>query len=115
VLGSRWGPLGIAAAFSVAVAALRIPALYYCCRDTPLRVADSLGGLWRPSVASLAAGVSAFMVRFVLGPTTGRWVVVAILGAVFTAVYVLAWMVIPGGRNAARLWRLLREPTAERL
>ena len=47
LVGARWGAMGVAIAASVTYATLRIPALLFCFRGTPLRLRDIGDVLWR--------------------------------------------------------------------
>lgn len=118
VLGVVWGPEGVAIAFSVLQVTLRYFGLAYCYRPNDfLRMRDLGAALWRPAVASIAAGAIAAVARGVLPPA---WSAVATLGVVgfgYSALYFATILILPGGGTALRgtlgLLRHLRErPTA---
>jgi PST family polysaccharide transporter len=108
--GLPWGPRGVAAAFSVAVCALRIPAIVYCLRGSPLGPRDLLGVLWRPAVASIGAAVllalaNAFLLAEV-GPIAGLAIDVLAYGLL----YLTCWCLLPRGRAILTdILRLSRE------
>ena len=92
----------MAAAYSVCQLCIRVPIIVYCCRVGPVRTRDVLATLWRPAVASLAAGVALaafdhaapYHVRPVVGLTIDC--------CVYGVAYVLAWAALPGGRRIMR-------------
>jgi O-antigen/teichoic acid export membrane protein len=109
-IGLHWGVRGLAAAVSIAFCGLQYPALLYCFRPTFLRIRDLLVVLWRPAVASLAAGAACgALSAFFLAPfgPVARFVVQVIS---YGAVYGMAWLGLPsGGRILADMLRTLRE------
>ncbi len=56
ILGLRWGPEGIAVAWSLSFWILTIPALWYAGKPIGLKVAPMLAVVWRYVLASLLAG-----------------------------------------------------------
>lgn len=62
-LALRWGPVGIAVAWTVSFGILTIPALWYAGQPIGLGVKPVISIVWRYCVASLAAGL---MVAFIL-------------------------------------------------
>ena len=99
LIGLQWGLMGVAVAASIACALERIPALVYCFRGTPLRLADLGTVMWRPALAT-AVGVGAVLVLHaqIAGPAN-RLAMVAIDGVVLGAGYGLGWIAVPGWRN----------------
>ena len=100
-IGLPWGALGVATSFSATRALLALPQLYYCYQGTPVNLRDTLVTLARPAFASISAGVAVWALHLVL--RTG-WPLsqVAIDGVVFGALYLLLWLVMPGGRTYLR-------------
>jgi O-antigen/teichoic acid export membrane protein len=98
-IGLHWGVRGLAAAVSIAFCGLQYPALLYCFRPTFLKIGDLLTVLWRPALASLAAGAACWACGVLLlarlGPLS-RFVLQALGYGIF---YGLAWLVIPRGRQ----------------
>ena len=113
-VGIRWGVIGMAAAVSVAVCTLRLPGVIYCFQQAPLRVYDLLIALWRPAVSSLLAGGGLYLAnRFVIPDgrldlssitPTGWEVGLGLLSdcGIYILLYVLIWIVTPGGRKSMR-------------
>jgi hypothetical protein len=58
VLALRWGPKGIAAAWSVSYCILLIPAFWYAGRPIGFGVSFFIGAVWRYGAASLLAGLA---------------------------------------------------------
>jgi O-antigen/teichoic acid export membrane protein len=56
----RWGPEGIAAAWTLSFWVLTAPALWYACRPFGLTLSAVLASVWRYLAASLAAGLSLY-------------------------------------------------------
>ena len=52
-IGLQWGPIGVGAAYSIAVATLRLPGILYCFRRSHVRLIDLGVALWRPTVSQL--------------------------------------------------------------
>ena len=105
LIGVRWGALGVAVAFSVSTVALRLPAILYLLKGSPVSPIDLLGPLGRPAAAAVAAGaimfvLRTFMLRAELSQEFGH--AFLLLGAVpvFGALYLALWLVLPGGRHA---------------
>lgn len=112
--GLPWGALGVAIGLSTSRVVMRLPAVVYCFRGTPLRLSDVGEVIWRPVLASLAAGVVAWW----LDPTTladGFRLLVQL--AVFAVTWLACMLVIPGGvgrvREGVRLVRGLRRGEIE--
>ena len=58
LLALRWGPEGIAAAWSISFWALLIPGFWYAGRPVGFGVSDLIAAIWRYAAAALAAGVT---------------------------------------------------------
>jgi O-antigen/teichoic acid export membrane protein len=110
-VGVSWGTLGVAAAFSVAVVALRLPGVAFCFRTTPLRMGSFLVVIGRPAAAAVAAGAIAWVARAVIAPAAPLVARLALDAAVFLLAYAAAWWFIPGGRAVLRdivaLWPVI--------
>jgi O-antigen/teichoic acid export membrane protein len=102
LIGVHWGALGVAVAFSVSTIALRLPAILYLLRDSPVHPMDLLGPLARPAFASIAAGAIIFGLRTALSLTRGGALVLLGAAPVFGALYFTTWLALPGGRRAVR-------------
>jgi O-antigen/teichoic acid export membrane protein len=108
--GGRGGAAGVAIAASLAYAGLRVPALLYCFRGSPVRLRDVGGVLWRPLVAALAGGALVLALRAFAGVPASPFIAVLRDGVIFVAGYGLGWVLVPGWR--AFLRHELRRPEA---
>jgi PST family polysaccharide transporter len=122
VIGLRWGPEGVAAAWTASFWILTIPAFWYAGHPIGLGVGPIVSVVWRPVVASVAGGVASAAVATQLallvdrsGPleTFERVVVHSLL---FVVLYVAAVIVLHRGWGPlSLLGRLLREMVPHRL
>lgn len=102
LVGVSWGTFGVAAAFSITVVALRLPALACCFKGTPLRIVPFLAVLWRPVLTSVGAGGVLHLVRLILfpqAPLAGRLTLDALT---FPVAYLALWMLVPRGRHIVK-------------
>ncbi len=106
-VGIRWGPLGVAAAFSMARLVLFIPELRYAMAGTPVGLSTVGQAAWRPASTSLAAAAGLVAVAAWLPVPEGGMVRFVIEAATFGGLYAMAWLVIPGG---PRVLQTLAEP-----
>jgi PST family polysaccharide transporter len=105
LIGLRWGPVGVAAGFSIVRCALRVPVMRYALHGSPVTLGDVFGVVWRPMIASAMAAIPLYVadarvwqglaapVRLLTGLTT--------FGLLYLAIYVL---LLPGGRE--EIWSL---------
>ena len=94
---------------STARVVMRLPAMIYCFHGTPLRLLDVGEVIWRPVLASVAAGLAAWW----LDPATLMDGFRLLLQFVmFTAVWFIGMLAIPGGigrlKEGVRMVRGLR-------
>jgi PST family polysaccharide transporter len=103
------GAMGVARAFAIATILLTLPGIWYCLRRSPLRWSDFFSAVWRPTIASLLAAGAFIALRSVI-PDLPRFIYVVLLdAAIFSTLYVLSWLVLPGGRaESARVLAHLR-------
>ena len=94
---------------STARVVMRLPAMIYCFHGTPLRLLDVGEVIWRPVLASVAAGLAAWW----FDPATlvdGLRLLLQF--GMFTAVWFIAMLAIPGGigrlKEGVRMVRGLR-------
>ena len=101
IVGLQWGPVGIAAAYSVARVALWPASVSYCFHGTILRWRDMRMVIWRPAVASAIAGVVAGAALFLWDEPRAAARLVGCF-ALFSATYGIAMLAMPGGLAIAR-------------
>ncbi|HEV2763341.1 MAG TPA: oligosaccharide flippase family protein, partial [Pyrinomonadaceae bacterium] len=110
LLGLRWGAVGVALSFSLTRAALLVPTLRYCYKDSPLRWHETLRNVARPALASALAALPLALVESRLPVTMNAGAALALEGALFVAVYACAWLATREGRLAlGELSKLLRD------
>ena len=99
VIGLRWGPIGVATAFSIHAVAWRLPSILICYWRTFLKLTDFLSALWRPVAASIIAGICLFFIDdYVL--TNANLLIRFFFNFIeYSACYILCWMLLPGGKR----------------
>ena len=102
LIGIRWGPIGIAYAYSGSVIVLFPLALVYCFRGTILRLTDFIHAIRRPTVASLAAAVGLYGIGRFLALDTPLALALGIDLVIYMFLYIAIWIGLPNGRQAAR-------------
>jgi PST family polysaccharide transporter len=100
-IGLPWGPIGVAAAFSISRIVLVVPELAYAFAGTPLRLLDLWRATWRPTAISLLAAAALPVIGGRLPASAAPPVTLLVHIALFAGVYVLAWVLVPGGRTIA--------------
>ena len=100
VAGLPWGAVGVAASFSLTRAALLVPTLLYCYKDSPLRWHETLSNVARPAAASVLAALPLALLDGRLPATTGP--ALALEGALYVPLYAAAWLATRGGRRTLR-------------
>src|SRR4051812_17468592 len=102
--GAQGVALGVAASFSITTVLLRWPTIVYCFRGTPVNAKDLLAAIARPVAASVAAGVALYFVdRVLLDPHLRfAWLRLLAGGVNYGVFYVVAWVLLPGGRKFIR-------------
>lgn len=100
LVGVRWGASGVAIAVSLTTVALRLPAILYMLKGSPVRPADLLIALARPAFASISAGAVLFALHLRVPAVTLALMLVAVV--VFGALYLAIWILLPGGRADVR-------------
>jgi len=103
VLALRWGPVGIAGAWTASFWILLIPAFWYAGRPIEFGVAPVLGVVWRYFLASLlAAGASVEIVQRIpsllnAAGSPGAASRLALISTLFTALYLASVSLLHGG------------------
>jgi PST family polysaccharide transporter len=103
--GATRGMRGVAWAFAVTTAALMVPTVAFCLRGSAMRSGDFVAMAWRPVTCSIIAGILlALSDPFLPGSREQLPGFIAALLA-YLVLYVMAWMVLPGGVSASRMMR----------
>jgi len=112
IIGLRWGPIGVAAAFSIHALAWRIPGAWICFWRTFLKLTDLLYAIWRPAAASIMAGFCLFLIDSCFLTNTNLLVRFLCNFIEYSLIYFLCWLLLPGGKrllfDALRLVNELR-------
>jgi O-antigen/teichoic acid export membrane protein len=116
LLALRWGPEGVAAAWSISFWTLLVPGFWYAGRPIGFGVSDLIGAIWRYAAAALAAGLTtAEIIRgtsFWNAPASasGALEVTIVVSILFVAIYLAAVILFHWGLAPLRqLGSLLRE------
>jgi len=103
LLGLRWGPAGVAAAWTVSFWILFIPAFWYAGRPIHFGVAPIVATVWKYVFASLLAALaSAAIIRQISSLALaqgipGALLRIATISLLFTAMYLTAVITLQGG------------------
>lgn len=99
--GAPWGPHGVAIGYAVASYLTASACFFYGLRNTPIRILALAGKLLTPLTCSLAAGGVVLYLRQLSGwQLSVPWLFPLVVAGV--AVYLLLWLLIPGGRPVLR-------------
>jgi PST family polysaccharide transporter len=99
---SREGAAGVTWAFASATTVLAIPGIVYCLRTSLLTGRDFVRGVWRPCIAAAAVGATWLLVRTWLPVPNAPVAALVVDALVFAWLYVVAWVMLPGGRRVTR-------------
>lgn len=114
-IGLSWGPIGVAAAFSIHSLLWRIPSVLICFRGSFLTLTDFLAPIWRPAVASLVAAAVGVCLSngFPPGASVALRLVCELVG--YVSAYLFCWLLLPGGkRMLTEVLGLVRELVLKR-
>jgi O-antigen/teichoic acid export membrane protein len=99
----RWGPLGVAAAWSISYWVLLLPSFWYAGQPIGFRVSDLVSAVWRYTAAGLASGLATAAIMRRMGLWETPSTTEAALGAacaislILFIVYIAAVVVFHGG------------------
>jgi len=96
--GLPFGAVGVAVAVSIAEGISRGPILAYQLHGSHVSVADVGRAIWRPAAASCLAGVALFAMLPILQPVDNAPVEMFVGAALYGIFYIVAWLLLPGGR-----------------
>jgi O-antigen/teichoic acid export membrane protein len=100
-VGVLWGALGVAYGYLVATYALLVLRLVYSFEGTPVDVRTFFKAIQKPLTASLAMMIVLFVLKIVI-VTRISLVQIATSLPIAVLTYLLAWMIISGGKEALR-------------
>ena len=100
-VGLRWGALGVAVAFSIALLIARLPQIIYAYHGTPLRLSNLGSVLWRPALACLIA--AAVVINIDVNVLVANlFLKLLVQGIIFISCYGCVWLIVPDGRDFLR-------------
>jgi PST family polysaccharide transporter len=108
LLGLRWGPIGVASAWSVSLWVLLIPAIWYAGKPISLRVTSVLALIWRYIVPSVVAvtivefGTMYFAPALHVGGVPGALLRIVIATGVVLPLYLGGVILLHGGISPLR-------------
>jgi hypothetical protein len=97
LIGVQWGISGVAVADVAATYLLIAPTLYLSYKDSPLRIGTFFSTIVRPAIASIVMAIVLAVFRRVV-PTLVAPMFLTLGGLVALAVFILAWVLMPGGK-----------------
>jgi PST family polysaccharide transporter len=108
LVGLRYGPAGVAAAYSIALAGWVVPHIAWCVRGTGVSLQDVLSVVRRPLVSAIAAAGFVLMVQAFHGEAPAL-AALMVKGTVFAGVYSTMLLVVMGeGPFYLRALKVLR-------
>ncbi|MGQ0641937.1 MAG: oligosaccharide flippase family protein [Gemmatimonadaceae bacterium] len=97
--GMQFGSVGVAGGLATATCLLAIPSVLNAIHDTPLTLGDALGPMLRPLVAAMFGSAALLLIERWL-PSLSPVFALALRLPIFAALYLTAWLLLPGGRTA---------------
>jgi O-antigen/teichoic acid export membrane protein len=101
VIGVRWGAFGVATGYTVGMCLLSFPAVIHCVKESPLTLADFVGSIWRPAIASILSAILLYLAQLIL-PSINLIVNLCLYGLIYLFSYACIWLVLPGGYAEAK-------------
>ena len=105
LVGLNWGAVGVAVAFSVQAVVIRGPAIAFCLHGTFVRGRDVGSALWRTGVAAALAVTAGLLLGPSVPESLGDFGSCVVMTMFVFVVYVLAFLLVPGGRARLRSMR----------
>ncbi|MEQ1796433.1 MAG: lipopolysaccharide biosynthesis protein [Lacibacter sp.] len=97
-IGVQWGISGIAIAYAISNYLILVPSLYFCYKNTPVKVSDFFTASLPPFVFSVIGGLAAYGSSLYLQQQhTLLQIIVPFL--LFSIVYLAGWMLFPPTRK----------------
>lgn len=98
IIGIQWGVTGVATAYAVANYLILYPSLWYVYKDTPIKISDFFWSILKPAISSFVMGFAGIALQIYLVGKS-NFIVLPVCFLACSIVYLLAWVVIPGGRR----------------
>jgi O-antigen/teichoic acid export membrane protein len=97
IVGIKWGPIGVATAYTAVSYIIFVPALWYNFRETPITVSLFFEAVSLPVFASIIMALQLLLFqRYILFKNNIALLTVALLVTVFG--YLSVWFLFPGGK-----------------
>ena len=108
-IGIQWGPIGVAASFSIVSCLTCYPTFHYCFKKSSLCMTDLTTVLWKPALASLFAATLTFTANEFFFAQHHVMTRLILTCGIFAFSYLLAWTCLPNGFQTLReLCRILQ-------
>jgi O-antigen/teichoic acid export membrane protein len=113
LLGLRWGPAGVAAAWTVSFWILFVPAFWYAGKPIRFGIAPILGTVWRYVLASLTAAIATLAIIRELPSLVsfpgipGVLLRIVTVSLLFSVLYLAAVVILQGGPGQLRGFAML--------
>lgn len=97
IVGLKWNAIGVASGFTIAIMLLMLPGTWFCLRKSAMRGVDYLAAIWRPTAASLGAGVVLWIMRSTFEPGWHFITQLIVHSLIYSLLYAIFWLTLPGG------------------
>lgn len=101
-IGILWDETGVAVSYVLSTYFGVVPITALAFRSTPVTNRDFIQALSQPALAGIIAGSISILFRNVFPPEASPWLVVISQSVEFATVYLLAFYLLPGGREQLR-------------
>ena len=94
-IGTFWGPIGVATAYTITAYVWILPSLWYCLRDTPVSIRGILRAVCVPALCSFVMGLLLLLASPELSKLGSLEIPLSLGLAVLS--YFGVWLLFPGG------------------
>lgn len=101
-IGVQWGAFGVAVGYTIGMCLLSYPAVVYCVRRSPITLADFMGAVWRPAIASILSAIILHLALGALPSFNFLSLQLSISGLLYILFYSVIWLLLPGGYQEAK-------------
>jgi PST family polysaccharide transporter len=104
-IGLRWGIVGVAISYALCTYVMFVPILHVSFKETPLNLAIFLQTIWRPFIGSIVMAAGIVLARDAYS-VESRFVSLLFSVGVAGALYLVAWLILPGGKHTVEELRV---------
>lgn len=97
--GLSAGPVGVAAAYSVAYCLVSLPSMAFALKHSPVTPGDVLSAVWRPAAISIASSLIVLCLMNLFAGPESPILRFALEAVIYGGVWAASWALIPGGRR----------------